>query len=108
MFCSSLACFTTFALYPLAVDLQVMLGGALVLGLKGVGAGFAQSDSGGGEIELGLLDDDGLEWPTRCTLGGGALGRRGGSGRSGTVHLFSTGGPAGGRLARGGSLICAG
>src|SRR5215203_6000591 len=81
-----------------------MLGGALVLGLESVGAGSIQGDSGGGEIELGLLDDDGLEWPARCTLR-----RRGGGGRRGAV-LSSAGACrcAGGRLARGGSLACAG
>src|SRR5215211_8684271 len=73
-----------------------MLGGALVLGLEGVGTGSIQGDSGGGEIELGLLDDDGLEWPARCTLR-----RRGGGGRRGVS------GRAGGRLARGSSLVCA-
>src|SRR5215208_1551164 len=55
-----LACFANFALYALAVDLQVVLGGALVLGLERIGAWFAQSDGGGGELELGLLDGDGL------------------------------------------------
>src|SRR4051794_20944277 len=41
-----LACFTTFALDSLALDLQGVLGCALVLGLEGVGTGFAQGDTG--------------------------------------------------------------
>src|SRR5215208_4659127 len=73
-----------------------MLGGALVHSLEGVGAGSIQGDSGGGEIELGLLDDDGLERPSRS-----AVRRRGGGGRRGVR------GRSGGRLARGSSLVCA-
>src|SRR5829696_5117466 len=80
-----------------------MLGGALVLNLEGIGAGSIQGDSGGGELELGLLDNDGLERPSRS-----AVRRRSGCGRRGAI-IPSAGarGRAGGRLARGSSLVCA-
>src|SRR5215203_5931292 len=80
-----------------------MLGGALVLNLEGIGAGSIQGNSGGGELELGLLDNDGLERPSRS-----AVRRRGGGGRRGAI-LPPAGarGRAGGRLARGSSLVCA-
>jgi hypothetical protein len=49
-----LACFTPFALDALALDLQGVLGGALVLGIERVCSGFAQGDGGGGKLELAI------------------------------------------------------
>src|SRR5215203_1413174 len=70
-----------------------MLGGALVLSLEGVGAGSIQGDSGGGELHLCLLDDDGLERPTRGTLRD-PVRRRSGCGRRGAVLPSAARGPA--------------
>src|SRR5215212_8104999 len=96
-----LAFFTPFALDALALDLQGVLGGALVLGLELVGAGFAQGDTRGGKLELGLFDDDSLERSAR----GGVVRRGRGRRRRGvpsSVAIPSSRRPAGGCLARAG------
>src|SRR5215216_4521686 len=95
-----LASFTPFALYTLAIDLQGVLDGALVLGLEGVGTGFAQGNCRGGKLELALLDDDSLECPAR----GDVLLRSSSGGQRGTVLPSSARGSACGRLARAGRL----